>query len=195
MLALSSQKSCSKTMYEREDSPREESDHEQTRDDVGDDAEPKEERAEETAEVDSPRYAIFVKGVTHGIRDEEVRELFGQFGQIIDIRIPSGKTFLFVDFGSEEAQEKAISELDGKTVSGDVIHVEKSRDNGPRSSRWRSDSEYERDRGSRSRERYSRRYDDRRYDERRHSRHSSRYRDYYDYDYDYRRERRHRRYD
>lgn len=64
--------------------------------------------------------------------EEQLRELFGEHGSIELVTIPLNKEtsqprgFAFVDFGSDEELETAVSSLDGSQYNGRVLRVSKS---------------------------------------------------------------------
>ncbi|KAH9387232.1 nucleolin [Nematocida major] len=96
--------------------------------DDGSDSSNKEEEAKEPEENKDER-TIFIKGITFGCTEESLKELFGKYGNITEVRIPrsrdgpGGKGFGYVEFESKESCEKA-RELDGTEHEGRIIVVD-----------------------------------------------------------------------
>ncbi|KAI5134465.1 nucleolin [Nematocida ausubeli] len=91
----------------------------------------KEEKKEEPEETKDER-TIFIKGLNFSATEDELKELFGQFGEIVEVRIPrsrdgpGGKGFGYVEFESKEACEKSRS-LNGTDYNGRTIVVDMAR--------------------------------------------------------------------
>lgn len=75
---------------------------------------------------------IFVGSLPFKIKEQEVRELFEQFGQVDSVKIiidkitRQNKGYCFVEMPDAGEANKAIKELDGKEVMGRTIIVNKS---------------------------------------------------------------------
>lgn len=71
---------------------------------------------------------IYVGDLLANVRRDELEAEFGQFGRIKDIWIaqnPPG--FAFVEYEEEKDAEKAVREMDGKSVCGTRVRVEVSK--------------------------------------------------------------------
>eukprot|EP01018_Ginkgo_biloba_P011129 Gb_18168 [translate_table: standard] len=72
---------------------------------------------------------LFVGGISYQMDDQSLREAFTEFGDVTEARIihdrETGRSrgFGFVSFTSNEEATAAISAMDGKQVSGRMIHV------------------------------------------------------------------------
>ncbi|KAH0791304.1 RNA-binding protein [Histomonas meleagridis] len=80
-----------------------------------------------------PHYQIFVGGVRYSAKEEEIRNLFSQFGKVISVIIPlsrSGYTkgCAYVTFTKEADAKEAIAHLDKTTFQGRTIYVEEKRE-------------------------------------------------------------------
>ena len=76
---------------------------------------------------------IYVGNLPWSVRDEQLKELFSSFGEIVDAVVitfrDTGKSkgFGFVEFADEKAATKAVSEMDQKEVEGRNIIVKIAR--------------------------------------------------------------------
>jgi RNA recognition motif-containing protein len=78
---------------------------------------------------------LFVAGVSYQTRDNDLKELFENFGTVLEARIvmekenPSrSRGFGFVTMSTEEEAMKAIAEADGAEFDGRTISVRMSED-------------------------------------------------------------------
>jgi RNA recognition motif-containing protein len=93
---------------------------------------------------------LYIGNLNYDTTEDTLREVFAQYGEVESVRVITdrytgrSRGFGFVEMGSEEAAEKAISELNGKPVDEREIRVDKAKprsDRGPRGgdrgySRW-----------------------------------------------------------
>lgn len=82
---------------------------------------------------DSKLYVGNLKYTTTG---EQLKELFGSYGQVVNVNIIEGKGFGFVEMSSSEEAAKAKESLDGQDFMGRVMRVDEARP--PRQDRDRS---------------------------------------------------------
>ncbi len=89
---------------------------------------------------------IFVGNLPWSIKNEQLRDLFAQFGEIVEAiviqerRTGRSKGFGFVTFTTPEAADAATQEMHGKEVEGRNIVVNKAR---PREERPQRDFNHE----------------------------------------------------
>jgi len=82
---------------------------------------------------------IFVGNLPIDVGAEGVREIFGKFGEVKDVRMikdpPSGrfKRYAFVVMANEEDAQKAIEEMDGTELKDMTLTVAEARPKRPRS--------------------------------------------------------------
>ena len=75
---------------------------------------------------------IFVGSLPYSLEEAELREFFEEYGEVSSVKIiidkMSGRSkgFGFVEMPSDEEAQKAIDELNGATVQGRSIVVNKS---------------------------------------------------------------------
>lgn len=76
---------------------------------------------------------LFVGNLPFTATEDELRDLFGAFGEIQQVRImtdrDTGKSrgFAFVEIADDEAAAKAITELNGKDFGGRALTVNEAR--------------------------------------------------------------------
>lgn len=100
---------------------------------------------------------VFVGGLPEGTGRDQLKDLFGSFGELDDINVV--RNYAFINFKNERDASKAVEELDNSLYKGKRINVEisknKGREQGDRSkerssSRRRSRSPQGRSRGGQS---------------------------------------------
>jgi RNA recognition motif-containing protein len=70
--------------------------------------------------------SLYVGNIPHGTSEQELRDLFQEFGPLGDVRIIEGKGFAFVDVPAERAAE-AIAAMNGKDMGGRAIRVDEAK--------------------------------------------------------------------
>lgn len=81
---------------------------------------------------------VFVGNFSFSIDDTKLRDYFANVGTVISAKVMTegqggrSRGFGFVEFGSAEEAQKAITELDGSVWEGRVIKVSEDRSNRPR---------------------------------------------------------------
>jgi RNA recognition motif-containing protein len=93
---------------------------------------------------------LYVGNLAHEATDTDVRELFEQFGTVIDANVVSDREtgrsrgFAFVTFDDDVAARQAIDALDGLEFLGRPLTVNEARPREPRSDRPPRDGGYDR---------------------------------------------------
>lgn len=88
----------------------------------------------------------------YGTTDQELRELFGEIGEVVDVHIPKDREtgrprgFAFVRFAAEEHAAQAVEQIHGREVAGRALRLDIAEDR-PRQQRPRRDFGGPRDRG------------------------------------------------
>lgn len=73
---------------------------------------------------------LFVGNLDWSVKDEDLQQAFGQFGEITSARVVtdrmSGRSrgFGFVEYASDEAAEAAKQQMNGKDLKGRAIRVD-----------------------------------------------------------------------
>ena len=77
--------------------------------------------------------SIYVGNLDYAIEEENLKEVFGEYGTIKRVHIPTDREtgrvrgFAFVEMESESDEDKAIEELDGATWMERTLKVNKAR--------------------------------------------------------------------
>ncbi|KAH9331556.1 hypothetical protein KI387_003664, partial [Taxus chinensis] len=66
---------------------------------------------------------IFVGGLDPNATDEDLRQVFGQFGEIVYVKIPMGKGCGFVQFTLRSSAEEALQRLHGTIIGQQTIRL------------------------------------------------------------------------
>ncbi|CAH1449782.1 unnamed protein product [Lactuca virosa] len=74
-------------------------------------------------ESDPNNTTIFVGGLDPSVSDETLKGVFGQFGELIHVKIPVGKRCGFVQFANRGCAEQALSILNGTELGGQNIRL------------------------------------------------------------------------
>ncbi len=76
---------------------------------------------------------IYVGNISYSTSEEDLRESFGEFGEVLSAKIISdretgrSKGFGFVEMADDAAGEKAIEEMNGKEIGGRALRVNQAR--------------------------------------------------------------------
>ncbi len=76
--------------------------------------------------------SIYVGNLDYSIEEEDLKEVFGEYGNIKRVHIPTDREtgrvrgFAFVEMESESDEDKAIEELDGATWMERTLRVNKA---------------------------------------------------------------------
>ncbi|KAK7252050.1 hypothetical protein RIF29_35750 [Crotalaria pallida] len=90
------------------------------------------------SEGDSNNTTIFVGGLDSDIGDEDLRQPFLQFGEVVSVKIPVGKGCGFVQFAERKSAEEAIQALNGTVIGKQTVRLSWGRS--PGNKHWRNDS-------------------------------------------------------
>jgi RNA recognition motif-containing protein len=75
---------------------------------------------------------IYVRNLNYSLKEEELRDVFGAFGEVSSVKIIKDKVtgrakgFGFVEMPDDSAANEAISKINGSDVKGRPIQVEKA---------------------------------------------------------------------
>jgi len=81
---------------------------------------------------------LFVGNLPYNVSEDEVRTMFGEFGEVQGVIIPTDREtgkprgFAFVEMAQDEDAERAIAAVNGRQIGGRAINVNEAR---PRESR------------------------------------------------------------
>ncbi|XP_051151099.1 polyadenylate-binding protein RBP47-like [Andrographis paniculata] len=86
---------------------------------------------------DSVNTTIFVGGLDPSVTDEDLRQPFSQYGEILSVKIPVGKGCGFVQFANRNDAEDALQQLSGTTIGKQTVRLSWGRN--PANKQSRSD--------------------------------------------------------
>jgi RNA recognition motif-containing protein len=77
---------------------------------------------------------LYVGNLNYAVTNEELTELFSNYGQVESVKIIEGKGFGFVEMGNQSEAETAKEKLDGSEFKGRSLRVNeaKPRSNSPK---------------------------------------------------------------
>ncbi|KAK2639655.1 hypothetical protein Ddye_027450 [Dipteronia dyeriana] len=74
-------------------------------------------------ESDPNNTTIFVGGLDPTVSDDVLKQVFGQYGELVHVKIPVGKRCGFVQYANRSSAEQALSILNGTTLGGQSIRL------------------------------------------------------------------------
>ncbi|GAY59336.1 hypothetical protein CUMW_193770 [Citrus unshiu] len=72
-------------------------------------------------ENDPNNTTIFVGGLDPSVTDDILKTVFGQYGELVHVKLPVGKRCGFVQFAKRTCAEQALSVLNGTQLGGQSI--------------------------------------------------------------------------
>ena len=75
---------------------------------------------------------LYVGNFVYATTDDQLRELFAEYGEVVDVNIIGNKGFGFVEMSSSEEAEAAKEALDGTEIQGRTLRVDEARPKKPR---------------------------------------------------------------
>ncbi|CAN8288604.1 unnamed protein product [Cochlearia groenlandica] len=75
------------------------------------------------SDSDSINTTIFVGGLDSSVTDEDLRQPFSEYGEIISVKIPVGKGCGFVQFVSRPNAEEALEKLNGSVIGKQTVRL------------------------------------------------------------------------
>ncbi|KAM3303513.1 polyadenylate-binding protein RBP47B' isoform X1 [Capsicum chacoense] len=66
---------------------------------------------------------VYVGNLDHNLTEEELRQVFLQFGEIVYVKIPASKGCGFVQFAARSSAEEAIQRMQGAVVGQQIVRV------------------------------------------------------------------------
>ncbi|GBF93874.1 hypothetical protein Rsub_06873 [Raphidocelis subcapitata] len=75
------------------------------------------------ADLDPTNTTLFIGGLSAGVSEDQLRMLFGQYGDTVYVKIPAGKGCGFVQFVERPAAEMAMAALNGTVLGANAIRI------------------------------------------------------------------------
>ncbi|KAG2246714.1 hypothetical protein Bca52824_086342 [Brassica carinata] len=89
------------------------------------------------ADGESNNSTIFVGGLDPDVTDEDLRQPFTEFGEVVSVKIPVGKGCGFVQFANRKSADDAIQSLNGTVIGKNTVRLSWGRSP---NKQWRGDS-------------------------------------------------------
>ena len=70
---------------------------------------------------------LYVGNLKYSVTNEQLQELFGQYGEVKNVNVIEFKGFGFVEMSSPSEAEKAKTALDGSEFEGRTLRVDEAR--------------------------------------------------------------------
>ena len=70
---------------------------------------------------------LYVGNLKYSVTNEQLQELFGQYGDVKNVNVIEFKGFGFVEMASPSEAEKAKTALDGSEFEGRTLRVDEAR--------------------------------------------------------------------
>ncbi|KAJ6971771.1 polyadenylate-binding protein RBP47 [Populus alba] len=86
---------------------------------------------------DSNNTTIFVGGLDPNVTDEDLKQPFSQYGEIVSVKIPVGKGCGFVQFANRDSAEEALQKLNGTVIGKQTVRLSWGRN--PANKQFRAD--------------------------------------------------------
>jgi len=83
---------------------------------------------------------LYVGNLGHSVTNEQLEELFSNYGEVKEVNIIKGKGFGFVEMSNSSEAERAKEALDGSEFREHTLKVDEARP--PRSGQRRGDRRY-----------------------------------------------------
>lgn len=74
-------------------------------------------------ENDPTNTTIFVGNLDPNVTDDLLRQVFGQYGELVHVKIPTGKRCGFVQFADRSCAEEALRVLNGSQLGGQNVRL------------------------------------------------------------------------
>ncbi|CAM8942318.1 unnamed protein product [Rhodiola kirilowii] len=75
------------------------------------------------SEGDTTNTTIFVGGLDPSVTDDDLKESFSQYGEIVSVKIPLGKGCGFVQFSERKNAEEALDKMNGSEIGKQTVRL------------------------------------------------------------------------
>uniref|UniRef100_A0A2P2LNB7 Uncharacterized protein MANES_18G033900 n=2 Tax=Rhizophora mucronata TaxID=61149 RepID=A0A2P2LNB7_RHIMU len=75
------------------------------------------------SDSDSTNTTIFVGGLDPNVTDEDLKQPFSEYGEIVSVKIPAGKGCGFVQFANRSSAEEALQKLNGTVIGKQTMRL------------------------------------------------------------------------
>jgi RNA recognition motif-containing protein len=70
---------------------------------------------------------LYVGNLNYSVTNEQLKELFSNYGEVLNVNLIEGKNFGFVELSSQSEAEKAKDSLNGTEFEGRTLRVNEAR--------------------------------------------------------------------
>ena len=70
---------------------------------------------------------LYVGNLNYSVTNDELKELFGNYGEVVNVNIIEGKGFGFVEMSSQAEAEKAKNALNGSDLKERALKIDEAR--------------------------------------------------------------------
>ncbi|KAK1369621.1 polyadenylate-binding protein RBP47-like [Heracleum sosnowskyi] len=91
---------------------------------------------------DTSNTTVFVGGLDSEITDEELRQTFSEFGEVLSVKIPVGKGCGFVQFSNRSSAEESIQQLNNTVIGKSTLRLSWGRTPANKQSRMDSGNQW-----------------------------------------------------
>lgn len=70
---------------------------------------------------------LYVGNLNYSVTSEDLKEVFSEYGEIVEAKVIEGKGFGFVEMATQSEAEMAKKELDGSQLKGRTLKVNDAR--------------------------------------------------------------------
>ena len=78
---------------------------------------------------------LYVGNLNYSVTNDQLQELFSQYGEVASVNIIEGKGFGFVEMTTPDSAEKAKDGLNGQDFEGRALKIDEARPPKPRGDR------------------------------------------------------------
>mgnify|MGYP002750693212 CR=1 FL=1 len=79
---------------------------------------------------------LYVGNLDYAVTEEQLKELFGNYGEVTHVNIIDGRGFGFVEMPSNSEADQAIKALNGNRLDGNHIKVKPADSGGKKKKKW-----------------------------------------------------------
>jgi len=72
-------------------------------------------------------HKVYIGNLSHSVTEEEIKDIYEEFGDIKSIHLNAGEGFGFIEYGTIEEAESAIHGTHGKEFFGRTLKAEDAR--------------------------------------------------------------------
>jgi RNA recognition motif-containing protein len=75
------------------------------------------------SDMDPTNTTLFIGGLSASVTEDQLRSIFGRYGEIIYTKIPQGKGCGFVQFVDRKCAEAAMGEMNGQVLGNSAVRI------------------------------------------------------------------------